>query len=481
MVVQRGEPVKIWGFAPAESNGGTIHGEFMGETAETTVSDGSWTLVFDKLFPANANLGNDLRVYSNAAEVILKDVLIGDVYMVIGQSNVAYSMNEHWAAIPASDTERCSSGANLDYPIRINYNTQMTANGSFKRGSADKAVDISRRNSWRVASNSNIRTFSAIGYLFGWNYARMTNSQVPIGLIEFDGNGQPLGAFVPNEIAERFKTDSWNASKGYYVTTGVNANWGRFIYNEYMAPFERMPIAGILWYQGESDYADNERNRYADVFTAYVEHMRGLHNTVNRNFPVYFIEFPSMYTKPSTYTGTWAYMETGRIRGAMGNMVMMSENLYQVQSSDVWNDRTYWNSLHPNCKYEQALRAAKIACAVNGEGGIAMSEASGPIIESVTYSDDYKTVTIKYKNVGDGLTTADGGTTVKGYSALANKNTVGATLTGTITGKDTVVVTSVNALHGIAYNVVTTYYYGQEVSLCNSAGIPAGAFMLWRG
>ena len=183
MVVQRGEPVKIWGFAPAESNGGTIHGEFMGETAETTVSDGSWTLVFDKLFPANANLGNDLRVYSNAAEVILKDVLIGDVYMVIGQSNVAYSMNEHWAAIPASDTERCSSGANLDYPIRINYNTQMTANGSFKRGSADKAADISRRNSWRVASNSNIRTFSAIGYLFGWNYTRMTNSQVPIGLI----------------------------------------------------------------------------------------------------------------------------------------------------------------------------------------------------------------------------------------------------------------------------------------------------------
>lgn len=480
MVVQRGEPVKIWGFAPAESNGGTIHGEFMGETAETTVSDGSWTLVFDKLFPANANLGNDLRVYSNAAEVILKDVLIGDVYMVIGQSNVAYSMNEHWAAIPASDTERCSSGANLDYPIRINYNTQMTANGSFKRGSADKAADISRRNSWRVASNSNIRTFSAIGYLFGWNYARMTNSRVPIGLIEFDGNGQPLGAFVPNEIAERFKTDSWNASKGYYVTTGVNANWGRFIYNEYMAPFERMPIAGILWYQGESDYADRERNRYADVFTAYVEQMRGLHNTVNKNFPVYYIEFPSMYTAPAGFSGTWAYMETGRIRGAMGNMVMMSENLWQVQSSDVWNDRTYWNSLHPNCKFEQALRAAKIACAVNGEGGIAMSDASGPILESVTYSADFKTVTLKYKNVGAGLTTSDGGTTVKGFSALASKNSFGSALTGTITGPDTVVISSAIGLKGIAYNCVTTYYFGSEINLCNSAGIPAGAFMLYR-
>ena len=479
-MIQRGEPVKIWGFADNAVNGRTISGSFMGESAQTTIQDGEWMLVFDRSFDACADLGNNIRIYSDDKEIVLRDVLIGDVYMVIGQSNAAYSMNEHWAFVDSADTERCPRNSNYDLPIRINYNTQNVPNTSVKRGSAQEAKDLSRTNTWKLANQSNITSFSAIGYLFARNYVNLTGGSVPVGMIEIDGNGQPLGAFLCNQVADQYKTDSYDLMKGYYVTTGVNANHGRFLYNEFMAPFSRMPIAGILWYQGESDYSGKEANRYAEVFTAYVEYMRGTHNTNNKDFPVFFVEFPTMYTAPAGYTGTWAYMDVGRIRALMGNMVMMSDNLFQIQSSDLWADTTYWNSLHPNCKYEQALRAAKIACALNGEGGITMDNASGPIVESVTFSADGKTATVKYKNVGDGLRTVDGSGTVRGFTTLTSLGTAALDIAGTIVGPDTVELTSSNPLIGIAYNMKTGYFFGNQLNLCNSAGIPAGAFLATR-
>ena len=478
MVVQRGELVKIWGFADSSANGGKITGTFMGQTAETTIQNGEWMLVFNDALSANAASGNDIRIFSDYKEVVLHDVLVGDVYMVIGQSNAAYDMNAHWSFVDSSDTARCPRNSDYNLPIRINYNTQNVRNTSVKRGTAEEAKDLTRTNTWKIATQSNIASFSAIGYLFARNYVQLTGGTVPIGMIEIDGNGQPLGAFLCNDVAERFKTDTYNSSKGYYVTTGVNADHGRFLYNEFMAPFARMPIAGILWYQGESDYSGREANRYGEVFTAYVEYMRGTHNTNNRDFPVYFVEFPTMYTAPAGYTSTWAYMDVGYIRGKMGSMVMMADNLFQIQSSDLWADTTYWNSLHPNCKYEQALRAAKIACAFNGEGGITLDNASGPIVESVTYSEDGTMATIKYKNVGDGLKTIDGSDVVRGFTRLSMNGSVSSDITGRIASPDTVVIEASSPLFGIAYNVKTRYFFGDQLNLCNSAGIPAGAFLL---
>ena len=485
MVVQRGEPVVVWGFADEQYNGGKVYGEFMGVKAEGTVKDGRWEMVFNKSFEANASMGNNMRFYSGRYEQLLSDVLIGDVYMVIGQSNAAYTMSNHWLYMDKNDVDRCSQNANFDYPIRIQYHDMNTTNG-IARGTAETAKDIRQRNSWKVAKKGSITNFSAIGYMFAWNYCRMTDSKVPIGMIEINGNGLPLGSFVPNEVADKHKTDTYDAAKGYYKTTGVNSDgwpWGRFMYNEYMAPLEGMAMAGILWYQGESDMNDREANRYANVYVDMMNYIRSKHNTNNKNMPVYFVEFPTQYNqspnfKPSDAEPFWAFMNVGKIRGMMGSMVLRDSNMYQIQSSDVWADKEFWNTLHPNCKYEQALRAAKIACAVKGEGGVAMSNASGPIVESVTFSADKKTATIKYKNVGDGLKTVDGSNKVKGYtwSGVANRAT--SVIEGTITGKDTVVVTTASAMGCLGYNCIVTYYFGTEINLCNSAGIPAGAFMV---
>ena len=481
MVVQRNEHFRVWGFADESQNGRKVCGEFKGVTCEALVENGEWVLTFGARLDADVN-GADLRIYTDKKEIVFKNVLVGDVYIVSGQSNAEYPMGIHWMFLEEGDDRCPKDSIDPDLPIRLNYKGQGYVNGVKVRGSEEVAKDIDDGlGGWTYATASNLDGFSAIGYLFAYHFVKMTDGQIPVGLIELDGSGRPLGCFVPNEVADKYGTDIYSQDKGYYVTEGINAEWGRFMFNEYFHPFARMAINGFLWYQGESDLLEDTTRRYDEAFVAMVEHMRDTHNLVNRDFPVYYIEFPPIFTQDPNYTGTdnWAFLDIGRIRAVMGSLVNMGPNFYQVQSSDLWTDKTYWNSLHPNCKYEQGERAAKIACAVNNCGGIRLEDASGPVVESVSYSKDLKSATVKFRNVGKGLKTTDGSKTVKGFTVLAAAYLPAANynVIAKITGKNTVVIKCDMPFVGVSYNVISTGVFGDEVTLCNSAGIPAGSFL----
>jgi len=481
MVLQRNEHFRVWGFADESQNGKKVCGEFKGVTCEALVENGEWELTFGARLDADP-VGADLRIYTDKKEVVFKNVLVGDVYIVSGQSNAEYPMGIHWMFLGENDDRCPKDSIDPDMPIRLNYKGQNYVNGVKVRGSEEVAKDIDDGlGGWALATAANLDGFSAIGYLFAYHFVKLTDGKIPVGLIELDGSGRPLGCFVPNEVAEKYGTDIFSEEKGYYVTEGINAEWGRFMFNEYFHPFARMAINGFIWYQGESDLLEETTKRYDDAFVGMIEHMRNTHNIVNRDFPVYFIEFPAIFLPDPNYTGTdnWAFLDVGKIRATMGSLVNMGANFYQIQSSDLWTDKTYWNSLHPNCKYEQGERAARIACAVNNCAGITLSEASGPIVDKVTYSKDLKKATIKFRNVGSGLKTSDGGTTVKGFTVLAGSFVLAPSynVTAKITAKDTVTVTCDMPFVGVAYNAITTCVFGDEINLTNSSGVPAGAFL----
>ncbi len=478
MVVQRGEHIRVWGWADESENGKKVSGEFMGMFTEAEIVDGEWVLTFKKKLEANANLGNAMRIYTDTKEVVFDDVLVGDVYMCIGQSNCAYSMSIHWQYVDKNDAERYGMKTiDKELPVRLHYNTAASPT-KLKRGTTAVNKDVASSSKWRKATSSVVSPFTAIGYMFAADYAKA--SGVPVGVIEIDGNGLPIGAFVSNEVAEKCKTDTYNEKKGYYVTSGVNADAGRYMYNEYMYPFERMAMAGVIWYQGESDFTDALTAKYVNTFCELMNYMRGTHNLIHKDFAVYYVEFPSIYQN-TTGASQWAYMDLGKIRAKMGEIVTVLPNSYQIVSSDVWPDRTFWNSLHPNCKAEQAKRGSNIALAVNGEGDMTMEKATGPIIDSITYSSDGKTATVKFKNVGDGLKTIDGDAKVKGFLGLVGENTLSKKeVDATITGKNTVEVKASFELKGIAYNAVSENFFGETINLANSEGNPAGAFMINR-
>ena len=147
-------------------------------------------------------------------------------------------------------------------------------------------------------------------------------------------------------------------------------------------------------------------------------------------------------------------------------------------SSDLWTDNTYWNTLHPNCKYEQAERCAKIALSVLGKGR--QEEGVGPVLVSIEVNG--KTAVLTYENVGTGLKTADGGNEVLGFAIINRSYALiqdsGDNIVATITAPNQITITSDRRITGIAYNSVYNYVYGQHVNLCNSFGVPAAATMI---
>ena len=482
MVVQRGEHIRVWGWADASQNGKKVTGEFKGMFAEAIIEDGAWEITFGARMEASAELGHTMKISGDGVSYEFKDVLVGDVYMVMGQSNCAYSVSNHHAYVNTPDKGGKDA---LDYnaPIRIHYNSQTQTAGYPKWGTEEVCLEVKSGSTWqRADSYADIQNFTAIGYLFAHNYVKLTDSKVPIGLIEIDGNGRPLGAFMCNEVATEKGTDRYDSGKGYFVTTGVNGDAGRFLYNCYMYPFERYAIAGLIWYQGESDLLQANAKVYTENFSALMTYMRSTHNLVNKDFPVYYVEFPTIYQQPAGFTGQWHYMDVGLIRAVMGEIQRVLPNSHQIVSTDLWSDDTFFNNLHPNCKFEQSERIATLAAALNGEAGKTVAQGNGPILVSMEVLEGGNKAILTYENVGEGLKTTDGGNTVKGFVLYRKNCTVNTRgeITATITAPNQITVECTSSITGLAYNAVTYNVFGVDVNLCNSEGVPAGATVILK-
>ena len=104
---------------------------------------------------------------------------------------------------------------------------------------------------------------------------------------------------------------------------------------------------------GESDCLNHLYPIYAENLAATFEFYR---NTINQNyhdFPIFVVEF-LQFTMPAGTIGDWAFLDLGNVRGAISKVALLCDNVFMAAGSDVWKDKTYWNSLHPRCKFEQS-------------------------------------------------------------------------------------------------------------------------------
>ena len=95
MVVQRNENIRVWGFAPESENGKKVSGEFKGMFAEALIENGEWCITFGARLVADT-FGAQMKIYTDEKTVTFNDVLVGDVYLVMGQSNAAYTISNHF-------------------------------------------------------------------------------------------------------------------------------------------------------------------------------------------------------------------------------------------------------------------------------------------------------------------------------------------------------------------------------------------------
>ncbi|MBR5768112.1 MAG: hypothetical protein IKX86_05535 [Clostridia bacterium] len=465
MIVQRNNPIRIWGWAPESEEGRTVSAELGGLTGSAAVTGGRWEITLEGTLP-ECTEGKTLRVFGGGAEKSFSGVLVGDVYWVIGQSNVAYSVSEAKTVTPESDPAR---SVPIDDALLIRLNRSCfyeDLEGIPQRGTDEVCEDVVQRRGWEKPSEGGMR-FSALGYFTAYLLYEKLGRRVPVGMIQFDGNGLPLHCFLPNEVRNALGVST--LTDGLWRAEAMNCTESSFMYNDYIYSFRRMPISGIIWYQGESDCQDVNGNnvKYTERFAAMIKYFRDAHDLPEHDYPVYYVEFPPIYTP--------FYFD--RVRQTMGGIPSAVPNSHVCVTSDLWKDREFPNNLHPYNKYAISERMASIIAA-NAYGMGRPDCAEGPSAVSCSFSDDGREAVIAFRNVGGGLM-AEGGE-LRGIGVITEPGGGYSDAEAEITAPDEVTVRSEKPILAVGYNNRIDASFPEDMTLCSGTGMPCAAFRFER-
>lgn len=183
MVIQRGKPIMIWGWA---HDGKSVTVQFGDKTSTATADEksGRWQVTFPAS-EADAH-GRNLTVSSGTEKVELDNILIGDVWVMNGQSNMAFILGK----TIEGDIETAQAHLPLLRCLEISPNESLTLQEDLPPHAVGKG--------WAVATPQTAYNFSAIGYVFGARLQRAL--QIPIGIIDNSRGGASIESLVPRHM-----------------------------------------------------------------------------------------------------------------------------------------------------------------------------------------------------------------------------------------------------------------------------------------
>ncbi|HEX8911525.1 MAG TPA: sialate O-acetylesterase [Humisphaera sp.] len=474
MVLQRGRPLPVWGTAAA---GEKVTVKFRGkEKAATAGADGKWRVNLD---PVEAGGPDELTVAGNNT-VAIKDVLVGEVWVGSGQSNMAGAAGGYAKNDPVLAKMIAS-----DYPkIRL-----LKGNGK-----------------WYVANPQTIPGFSAILFSFGVNLQKELD--VPMGLMVGAVGGTPSGYWLSEAALkddEGVKASVEAAKKTYdpakaqaaydaalkkheadaaaakaagkqaprkpYPPAGPGeATGGKagYLYEAHIRPMIPFGIRGVLWDQGESGTAVNG----VDQFVLMGALIKGWRKEWGQEFPWVYIQKPSglgcawdpadpVTDKADKFEPLPAAVPNDGASRELHVRIMKHPDTYMATASDLGPN------VHPTNKSGYGARAARVALgAVYGK----KVEIYGPVYKSHAVQGDKVRVT--FDHVGQGLAFKHG-EKLQGF-AVAGADGKFVWADATIDG-DAVVVSSPQVKEPKAVR----YAYAQKhtwANLFNKDGLPALPF-----
>lgn len=432
MVLQAGMPVPIWGVAGA---GEKVTVELVpppgskqaGQTATATADDkGEWKVELSPL-KADSQPG-ELRVAAGANTLTVTNVLIGEVWLFSGQSNMSRHLGLWGGQSPIENWEQEVAAA--DHP-QIRQFLVKGVNVLAKNGRPDSG------GRWMVCSPTNAPAFSAVGYFFARELHKAR--KVPVGIVlSAEGNtpaelwlSKEALAAIPDAIAKHPE---------------VVKRYSRH-YNGGIAPLMPLAMRGVAWYQGESNVS--VPMQYETVLTTLIESWR---KAWGREFPFLFVQLPPQgYVPPEFREGQL------RVSQNVPNtaMVVTADVGYKEKPLD-------W---HPPRKAPVGERLALAARAIAYGEKI---ESSGPIYKDMQVSGS--TAVLSFTHVGGGLAAKDGELT--GFE-VAGADGKFVKATAVIQG-DKVAVSSPD----VSEPAAVRYGWGKffEANLFNKAGLPASPF-----
>ena len=398
MVVQRDLPVHVWGLAEPQEK---VSVTFRGESVSTVAGQlGRWSVY---LRPGGAGgpfqmtvKGTQANAAGNAEAmqiITVGDVLVGDVWVASGQSNMGFPMRE-------------AATASQDLPIAANPRLRLL---TVKMRPSDFAEDDADTDGWVSSSSESAAGFSAVA----WYFAREIEQRehVPVGIINASWGGSPAESWIRlTALGEEAELAPLFASRGrmtdheadlllldkneqrqreqarakgkpepvfpwqpslipvpQFSWRATLSSWSPgLLWNGMIAPLTPFPIRGVIWYQGES-------NAYVERVQLYDRVMRTLIEDWRRqwgigDFPFLYVQLANYKTLPDS---DWPSLRKQQLE------TLGLRDTAMVVTIDIGDP----NNIHPTDKLDVGLRLSRAARAISYGEAI---EYSGPVFREAT-------------------------------------------------------------------------------------------------
>lgn len=406
----------------------TASADWGGTKITTTANNnGNWKL---NLPTSKAGGPYTLTISSGSETLVRTNILLGEVWICSGQSNMQWSVEN---GINNGKAE----AAEANWPaIRMLYIPQTESDTL--RTDADAQ--------WQVCTPAVMRKFSAAGYFFGRKLHKELN--VPIGLINCNWGGTNIEAWMSPK-PKNLPTDSvaWNAFKSEKIKLAKPSST---LYNAMLYPLHIFSVAGSLWYQGESNVLNSRF--YKTYLKWMVQDWRKL---FGNNMSFYYAQIaPFRYKK--SFSGA-LLQEQQRL--AMGEL----QNAGMIVTADIAGDVS---DIHPKNKLDVGERMARWALNKNYKKNNLV--VSGPMYSGMR--PEKGQIRIKFKHAESGLLVR--GDTVANLQ-IAGENKEFRTAYAKIDGSD-LLVFNPNIKKPLAVRMA--FQDWAEANLFNKEGLPASPF-----
>lgn len=428
MVLQRDKTIVVYGTG---SGYGTI--TVGDQTRQVSASGGKWKVEFPSMKASTTPITFEYDFGSGITS--LKNVLVGDVYVTSGQSNMEFALK---------NTEQKDSGAKDSDILRFR-----------------------KSGSWQCFTKTSVQDLTAIGTLFAQELETALNKKIPIGIISASVGASRIEDWTSSEycVCDKYcqnpHSDAEVYDKGHHD-----------LYKNYIAPIISFPIAGVLWYQGESNRGSGEALYYYDMFKNMVDCWREAWG--DKNLPFYTVQI-MLYTSDGGVDRNNVPVDEYNIRIAQGEAAKKINNVTVCTmlsyEDTLRNDGVM--DIHPTDKLPiaKALANAALSTYYKPKGDYKSSpEYSGPLYTSVSVKGNTATVSFSHAN---GLKIKDGDY----LTDFEVRNDAGnwTSTKGTISGGKVVLTLSEGTITGVRLG----YHNAAQVNLYNSAGYCASPF-IWE-
>ncbi len=465
MIVPRDRRIVIWGTAPEDQNGKVVAADFKGLKGSGVIENGEFCFALQGTLPASNEKSCSLVVRgAPGTEKSFDDVLVGDIWIVSGQSNsdltfygtVADSTKDI-LALYGDYLDEATAEDDIRIFQQINWNL-MSKTGEEMMVSPQK--DVMRSSKWQIAERrrvyggSGTTSFSMLGYFFAKELYKL-NPEVPVGMIMAGCGGASLCLLASPDAVARFP----KSLKGNAMILGSVTIPPSGIYNAFMSPVTNVGITGMIFYQGEADSMVTKD--YCDAMKITVEDYRQKFGSdllfLNVQLTSYGYESGGI-----NLDGVWDYVPDMRFAQAAMKIDGCISGYEVIPSYDVgWREGDA-DGAHPYYKFELGQRGAQMAAAlIYGIGD--METAGFPIPSKISYNS--KEIVIEYDYAGGGLKTLDG-KAPQGFEIKLDGQWQSADV---VIEGSTVKIAADNA-RGVRYASALRYTSTDNANLCSGSG-----------